>query len=119
MNPHDLKDFATGSGLSHRFGLLTNRKLLCLKCVNGALFDDNILCFLSVTFYQNVTAPLMRGMVCRDACRYLQFWGKSLKQSITDITEGHFSFSLGSIMYYIAVPTKSIIQLVRNSSFSC
>lgn len=57
MNPHDLKDFETGSGLSHRFGLLTNRKLLCLKCANGAS---------SVTFDQNVTAALMRGMVCRD-----------------------------------------------------
>ncbi len=83
-NPHDWEDFATGSGLSHIFGLLTNRKLLGLKvtCVNGASSVDNRqFFFLSVTFCHNVTAPLMRGMVCRGACRYLEFWRKSLKQN--------------------------------------
>lgn len=51
-----------------------------------------------------MTAPLMRGMVCRGVCRYLEFWKK--KNKTTSVTEGHFSFNLVPTMYYVAVPPK-------------
>lgn len=78
-SPHDWEEFAMGSVFVKLICIVTQHKAAWFEShifVNGDSSVDN----LSVIFCQNVMAPLMRGMVCRGVCRYLEFWRKNVKQ---------------------------------------